>query len=284
MSQAAPIQHITNMFQADDGLHLLEQTWQPAEPPKATLVFVHGFCEHSARYAYVAQKCARRGFAFETFDLRGHGGSEGRRAFVRAFDQYVDDLETFVTRVRERRPNGPYFLVAHSMGGTIASLFVLTKQHDFKGLVLSGAALKVSRFVPPILVHMTGMLAALFPALPTVRLGSGDKIIRDPAAAKRYDDDPYVHHGGAPARTGAELLRAIHHIRSRMQDLQLPLFVLHGTEDTLIEPDSSRQLYARAGAPDKTLNLYDGWYHELLTDACRDQVLSDILQWLETRL
>jgi alpha-beta hydrolase superfamily lysophospholipase len=42
--------------------------------------------------------------------------------------------------------------------------------------------------------------------------------------------------------------------------------------------------HERAGSSDKTLKLYEDHYHDLLNDFGREEVLADIIDWLETRV
>jgi len=138
------VDHSTGTFRASDGTQLFEQWWQPVAETKAVLVIVHGIAEHSGRYAYVANYMGGHGYAVATFDLRGHGHSEGDRAYVRSFDEYLSDLDQFLARVREQEPGKAIFLLGHSMGGTIIALFAITRQPGLAGLILSAAAVKLS--------------------------------------------------------------------------------------------------------------------------------------------
>ena len=95
MDNNQTIQHTSGSFTTADGLSLFEQWWEPAGEYKAMLIIVHGLVEHSGRYAHVAEFFAKRGYSVGTFDLRGHGKSEGKRSLIRSFDNYLDDLGIF---------------------------------------------------------------------------------------------------------------------------------------------------------------------------------------------
>src|SRR5947209_476381 len=113
------------MFDGTGGARLLERWWRPVGDSRAVLVIVHGYGEHSGRYGRVGAQLARQGYAVYMFDLRGHGQSSGERWLVRSFQEYLADLDVFLARVREREPDGPPFLLGHSMGGTLAALYTL---------------------------------------------------------------------------------------------------------------------------------------------------------------
>jgi acylglycerol lipase len=270
------------MFEAADGFQLFERWWTPEGETKAAVVIVHGFAEHSGRYFHVAESLINSGYAVYTFDLRLHGKSGGAKAFVRSFDEYLSDLDVFLDRTRERQPQKPLFLLGHSMGGSISTLFAITRKPDIRGLLLSAAALKMGDDISPILISLSGIIGTILPKLPTVKLDSS-AISRDPKVIESYDNDPLNYRGGTPARTGAEMVRATKIMQERMGEIDLPLLIMHGTEDRLANIDGSRQLQERARSSDKSLKLYEGLYHEILNEPEKDQVMTDIIEWMDAR-
>src|SRR2546422_9400486 len=124
------------------GLKLFLQSWRPAAPPKAVFVIHHGLKDHSGRYAAEAMRLVDGGFAVYAHDMRGHGKSEGRRTFVRAFDEYLDDLTAALAVVREHEPGRPIFLFGHSLGGAVATLLAVTRTLPLEGDALSAPALR----------------------------------------------------------------------------------------------------------------------------------------------
>jgi alpha-beta hydrolase superfamily lysophospholipase len=66
--------------------------------------------------------------------------------------------------------------------------------------------------------------------------------------------------------------------------LTAPLLVVHGAEDALIPVDGSRQLVEVVGSPDVELKIYPGLYHEVFNEPERDQVLNDVVSWINARL
>ena len=268
---------------AADGRQFLERSWRPDGAPRALVAVVHGYAEHSDRYQHVAQRLVASGYAVYAFDLRGHGRSEGRRVLVRAMDEHVADLAAFLARVREREPGLPLYLLGHSMGGTIVTLFLISGHDGVSGAILSGAALQPRRGLSGIISSLFSLLGRLAPRLPLGKLGS-ETISRDPAVVERYDSDPLVYRGRVPAGTVSALIRATRTIDARMEAITLPLLILHGTSDQLTDPDGSRQLYERVRSNDKTLKLYDGLFHEVFNEPEQDEVLADVVAWLDARV
>lgn len=271
-------------FTGSGGLNLFEHWWRPAGESRATVVLVHGLKDHGARYAHVGEWLARRGYAVHALDLRGHGESGGERFFVESFDEYVEDLGAFVQRVRvSGNPSGkPLFLLGHSMGGAVASLFVLDRGPELGGLVLSAPALEPSQGVSPLLIRLSGIVSRLFPHAPVTKVDVR-ALSHLPEVIQAARKDPLSGDRPAPARTGHEILRAMGRIRARAREMSVPMLVLHGTEDRLTNPKGSERLFELASSGDKELKLYEGLYHEILNEPGWERTLGEISSWLDKR-
>lgn len=272
--------HHEDRFTTRDGLSLYEQCWLPEEEPRAAVVVVHGVFEHSGRYTQLADDLNRRGYAVYAMDLRGHGRSEGDRAMIRSFDLYLDDVELFLERVTARQTGKPVFLLGHSMGGAVAALLGITRPPKIRGLILSAPAVSVASGVFPLLRRLAWLASIVWPTLRVTRLGCRF-ISRDPAVVEDFRNDPLVFHDRFPVRTGAEILRAAKRIQTDAERITLPMLIMHGTGDYVTDPQGSRMLVARAHSTDKTLRLYSGLYHEIFSEPERQQVLDDLLAWLD---
>jgi alpha-beta hydrolase superfamily lysophospholipase len=238
--------------------------------------------EHSGRYAAFAESLASRDIAVEALDHRGHGRSEGRRVWVDRFDQYVDDFDHFMSQVQKRHPNKPLFIFGHSLGGTITTLYALERKPRVQGIVLSAPALRPGRNIPAWLHPLGRFLGRYLPHLP-VRKFSGASLSHNVEAVRQFEQDPLDYRGWLPARTAGEILKAIARIRRHSEPFRYALLLLHGTGDRVTHPDGSRSFHQRAASGDKTLRLYEGLYHGLLDETEKEQVLGDILGWIESR-
>lgn len=271
----------TGTLRTADGLTLFTQGWEPTTPPRSVIVIVHGYAEHSSRYSDLATHFVQQGHAVQTYDHRGHGRSAGRRAYVHAFDDYLGDLGAFLDSVRRRFEGVPEFLFGHSMGGAIAALYCLEREMDFQGLILSSAALKTNE--APLLQKLSPIVGRLLPRLPTIGLDNS-MLSRDPAVAQRVEADLLHYLGKMPARTGAEVLRAMQRIDQQMENLTLPLLLIHGTADQITDPAGSMACYERAQSDDKTLGLYPDLYHETFNEPEKEQVIEEITTWIDEHL
>lgn len=271
---ASATEHQQGELEGVGGLQLFWQRWEPAGK-RATIVLAHGASEHSGRYAWTAEELAARGYATWAIDHRGHGRSEGARAYLDRLANAVADLDGLVALAA----GGPLFLLGHSMGGTVALAYALEHQERLDGLVLS-APLAALEAASPLQRIAGQVLSVIAPRLGVVPIDS-TAVSRDPAVVQDYDRDPLNHHGKLPARTVAELAGAIGRFPDEVERLTLPILLLHGSADRLVPPAASEMVNDRASSQDKTIIRYEGLYHELLNEPERERVLGDIADWLD---
>ena len=268
-------------FRTSDGLELFELSWKAQGEAKGAVVIVHGFGEHCARYTHVAEKLAESGYSVHTFDLRGHGRSEGPRGFVRSFENYIKDLELFIGRVRLKERDKPLFLLGHSMGGAIATLFSIKHGDGIDGIILSAALVENPENTSPFFLFVLSLLSKLFPTVGVVDEIKGSDLSRDPGMVERHDSDPLVYHKKMIARQAHEMSRAIKTIKDGSGAISVPILILHGTSDRVTDTKGSEELHESVSSPDKTLKTYEGFHHEIMNEPERERVLSDIISWLD---
>jgi alpha-beta hydrolase superfamily lysophospholipase len=241
------------------------------------MLLVHGIGEHSGRYDHIGRRFAKAGIDVVAIDLPGFGGSGGRRAYIRAFDDYVDDVTDQLAEVR--RLGLPTVLYGHSMGGLVSLLVVLQHrcpQPDL--LVLSGPALRAG--IPRVLELVTPIAARLAPILPVPSPIKGDVLATDPAVAEAYFADVANVFVTTPA-LGAELLRASRWARAHLSDLDVPTLVLHGGIDRLVPTACSEELGALPGVERRVL---EGLCHEIHNEPGNEQLVDEIVTWIDAHL
>lgn len=270
------------VFTTADNFDIFERTW-PCKDAKGVVIITHGIAEHSGRYGHVAQALVDAGYTAIGFDLRGHGKSSGMRNYVNSFQDYLSDLREVLNRAKNSYPDLPIFLFGHSMGGGIVTLFAIERNPDVKGILLTGPSVKVSEDISPFLQKISGVLSALLPKLPAVKLDSSD-ISKDPEVVKAYDEDPLNYRGGILARTASELLNATKIITEHSKVIDHPILIMHGSDDKLAEVVGSEMLFKNVSSEDKTLKIYEGLYHEILNEPEQDEVLADIINWLDNHI
>jgi alpha-beta hydrolase superfamily lysophospholipase len=254
----------------------------PDGDSRGTVVIAHGINEHGGRYTHVAERLVRDGWLVAALDHRGHGLSGGRRAAVERFDDWVTDLDGYIRGVLTDAPR-PLFLLGHSLGGLIATVYALRHQDALDGLILSAPSVMPPPNMSPATLRAGRFLSRWASNLPVMSLRL-DAVSRDPAVVQAYRDDPLVHLGKVRARTGTEVLRAIDEVQGGISRLRLPLLTLQGTVDLLVDPGSARWVDGHASSADHTLRVYDGLYHEVFNEPERDTVLDDVVGWLNAHV
>lgn len=263
------------------GLKMFVRSWRPAGTPHAVVAIVHGENSHSGYYEWAGEQLAMRGLCAYAIDLHGRGRSEGERFYVQRMSDYVEDVDMLVQLVKVREPKLPVFLLGHGGGGVISATYVLQRQAELSGFICESLAFELAG--PSFLMGAMKGASMLAPHLKVLRL-KNELFSRDPRVLKQMNDDPLIKNERQPTRTMAELARADRRLSRDFKKIALPLLILHGTADKAAKPHGSTTFFERAGSPDKTLRFYDGRLHDLLGDYGREQVLGDILEWIEPRL
>ena len=198
------------------------------------------------------------------------------------FADYVDALSTVIGQARERWPSLHLVLLGHSMGGLIALDLAVRQTIPLEGLVLSAPA-ACPREVSTFTLAVGRALSRVAPNTGVLRLPL-NRISRDPAVVDAYNNDPLVFRTPIRARLGAEMLDAMDRVDAGLPSLRVPLLVMQGTADGLVDPGCGPHVYDRAGSIDKTLKMYDGLWHEIFNEPEREHVLDDLTAWLGTHL
>lgn len=275
--------HSTGSFIARGGVTVFTQTWRPEAPPRARVVLVHGFGEHSGRYTHVAEALTAAGYVVATYDQRGHGRSGGPRALVRDMPSLAHDLSLFREELADTADGAlPQVLLGHSMGGAVVLEHLAGDHAPVEAVVLSAPYVRNAAEVPGVLRTLAPILGRFLPTAPTQGLPA-ETVSRDPAVVRAYEDDPLVFHGKIPAATGATLLQFEDRIMRRVGAITEPTLVVHGTADQLADPAGSRRLADELGGQVE-LKLYEGLYHEVFNEPEQERVLADVTGYLLARL
>jgi len=277
------MQHQDGYFEGVKKSKIYYQCWLPEDDPKAVLLVVHGLAEHSGRYMNVVDYFVPRGYAIYGIDHFGHGKSDGDRVFVERFDDFIQTLKIFTDMVHGWQPGLPIYLVGHSLGGLISAGYLLEYQGDVKGAVLSGPGVKVPDDTSSVTLIAAKVMSLLAPKSGVIQLDAG-AISKDPAVVEAYVNDPLVYTGKITARLGAGMLSTMQSVTDQAARISLPLLIVQGGADALVDPSGAQMLYDRVSSEDKTLKIYEGLYHEVLNEPEREQVLGDIESWLEAHL
>jgi alpha-beta hydrolase superfamily lysophospholipase len=270
-------------FNGVGDVRIVYDVWAPEGDPRGVVVLSHGFGEHARRYDHVAERFGRDGLVTYALDHRGHGRSGGKRVLVKDISEYTRDFDTLVGIATQEHPGVTRIVLGHSMGGGIVFSYGVEHPDDYDLMVLSGPAVAAQTAVSPLLAWLAKTLGAVAPGLPVQQLDAG-AVSRDPAVVNAYNTDPLVHHGKVPAGLARALLLVGETMPQRAASLTAPLLVVHGSEDRLIPEIGSHQLVDAVASSDVELKVYPGLYHEVFNEPEQEQVLDDVVSWINARL
>ncbi len=270
-------------FDGVDDVRIVYDVWTPDTAPRAVVILAHGLGEHARRYDHVAARFGREGLITYALDHRGHGRSGGKRVLVKDISEYTSDFDTLVGIAAKEHPGLTRIVLGHSMGGGIVFAYGVEHPDDYDLMVLSGPAVAAQLAVSPLLGWVAKTMGTIAPGLPLQALDAS-AVSRDPAVVNAYNTDPLVYHGKIPGGVARALLVVGETMPQRAPSLTAPLLVVHGSDDKLIPVEGSRQLVEAVGSSDVELKIYPGLYHEVFNEPEQQQVLDDVVSWVNARL
>lgn len=263
------------------GLKIFVRSWRPSGQARAVVVICHGFNSHSGYFTWVAEQLTADGLAVYALDLRGRGRSDGERFFVEKFADYLSDIGTLMALAKSREPGLPVFLLGHSAGGVISSVYTLEHQSELAGFICESFAFQVP--APDFALAVLKGLSHVAPHAHVLKLNNED-FSRDPDVVRTMNEDPLIANEVQPTLTVAEMVRADERLKREFPLFKLPVLILHGTLDKATKPSGSQLFYDKAGSTDKTLKLYEGYYHDLLNDVGKERVMADVKGWINAHV
>lgn len=232
-----------------DGTQLYGRLEQ-AEDAVASVVIVHGLCEHQGRYDSVAEKLLAAGISVCRFDHRGHGRSGGTQTYYSSHMEMLEDIDAFVELARKEWPEQKLFILGHSLGGFGTAAYGTAYPGKATGYLLSGAATwdstgsfaSVPQFADPMQYRENGL---------------AENISRDPRVVQSYKEDPLV-----ARRVSFGLYQAIARgqqwMKANVGAFTDPVLLMHGAKDLLVSEADSRAFFGAIASQDKSLHMFNG--------------------------
>jgi lysophospholipase len=267
------------IFASKDGTRLFWRQALPVGEPKAWLGVVHGYGDHSGRYAQPIDAFVKQGFAVLAFDYRGHGKAEGARADVGVWDDYVDDMRAFFSRLVDAARGMPVFIVAHSHGALITTHFMAHAPAELKGAVLSAPFYALAFDPPPLKLLGAKLIKGLMPGLKIGNELKPEQLSRDVAWQEETKRDPLYLHTTTP-RWFFECQAAQQRLSGLGPRLTVPVLMVAGSADPIASTAAAKAFFETMGSPDKTFKEYPDCRHEVLMELGREQVWADISSWI----
>jgi alpha-beta hydrolase superfamily lysophospholipase len=264
--------------------------WDPAGAPRGIVQLTHGMGEHLLRYEPLAEDLTAAGFVVVGQDHRGHGASAADSQWGSlgpgGWDELVRDIGRLGDRIRDDVPGVPLVLLGHSMGSFAAQQYVLDHADELAGLVLTGTA-ALDLLEPALDLDVPMDLSAFNAPFAPARTDY-DWLSRDPDQVDAYVADARCGFG-LSAADGKQMFVSARQLTDpeRLAGLRadLPVYVAVGDQDPvngqLALVHGLVQRLRDAGLEDLTLRVYEGARHEVFNETNRDEVVADLLAWLD---
>ncbi len=290
-----------------DGVSLAIYKWLPKTEIRAVIHIVHGMAEHALRYSEFAEEAAEKCFAVYASDNRGHGktAENGIRGFLAEKDGFfrvVEDQKEINSEIKKNHPNIPVVILGHSFGSFITQRYIEKYSDSISACILSGSSgpklgLGVGLRLTNLITLVTGRkkLSMILTSLSFGAFNEGvenpktpfDWLSRDENEVQKYIDDELC---GFVCTAGffQDMLQGlkITHRRAEMAKIsrKLPILIASGDKDPVSNYGKSvkdlYRIYKENGIETVELKLYEGARHEILNEINKEEVKSDIFNFL----
>lgn len=273
------MKHTEFKFRTFDGLQLFGQSWQPEDQSRAVVCLIHGLGEHSGRYAHVADSLTQAGYTLISFDLRGHGRSEGQLGHSPSYEALLNDIDFLLGEAEQHFSQLPRFLYGHSLGGNLVLNYVLRRKPELKGVVTTGPWIRLAFELPAFKVILVKVTNQIWPSFSQISGLDTKAISRDPEVVRAFENDPLVHYH-ISARMFISIYQAGQWVLEHASELPIPLLLMHGGDDKLSSVEASRE-FADKITKNCTLKIWDGLYHEIHNEPEKEEVFKFLIDWLD---
>jgi len=270
------------MFKTDDNLNLYFRGYKNKNTAR-WMIIVHGHGEHSGRYEKFAEILRDEGVSIASYDARGTGRSEGREVYVNTFEEYIQDLTTFVEFARNRWSIKERFvLFGHSLGGLAALHWALRHPETIQTLILSSPCLGLR--IPAHLSILNKTLNCIAPFYVYKDPVYPPYLSHDLEEVERYKNDPYVKR-----KITVRLLDEMINYAAKIQKmqhmtLQCPFYVLMAGKEKVVNPAVTLKIYDRVSAPRKNLRCFEDFYHEIFNEQEQSRAFDALKESLQDSL
>ena len=238
--------------------------WAAAEP-RAAVLFLHGFGEHTGLYHRYGFALNAAGIDLWAVDQFGHGLSPGQRGDFGSIENSSALADSLTELAEQQRPGIPLLAQGHSFGAIVTLFRLLDRKDRYRGAVISGAPLVP---IPELLDADTSF--ELDPGLLSSDPFYVDSLVNDPLAFVDAD-------GATLAR---ELDRGWDRFGLDLPSLSVPTLAVHGVNDP-IAPIGAVRAYAEQI---EALQLVEfaGARHDILNETVHRDVASAIVEFVHS--
>ncbi len=299
----------TFTLQTPDGVELFCYKWEPTGAPKAIVQIAHGAAEHAERYDRFANFLTGHGFVVYADNHRGHYKTvpnleNAGQVSADSWNGMVRDLKLLTDHAQQENPDLPLFFFGHSMGSMLGQHYAQEYGEELKGLVLSGPLGGLEGIDQLVAATeqasaaggrdaMSELFIGMFASFnePFEQRTGFEWLSRDADEVQKYVDDPW---SGFPFSNGLveDFIKGGQHLWNPANEqkipTELPILTITGDQDPASGGgETVRGLVARYkanGVTDITEIYYPDARHEVLNETNRDQVMQDVVDWLNQQL
>lgn len=302
-------------FKSKEGTSIYTYKWLPEEKVKikGIVQIAHGMAETAARYERFAQRLTESGYIVYINDHRGHGKTAktlenvGYLANEDGFKWLVEDVHQLSQIAKEENYGLPLFLLGHSMGSFVTQRYIQLYGNELKGAILSGSngkqgvMIKMAMIVAKNEIKKNGRRAKS-EKLNKMSFGNYnnnfkpirtefDWLSRDEKEVDKYIDDPFcgtVFTGGFfyDFLTGLKEIENNSNINNVPKDL--PIYIFSGDKDPVGNQGKGiiklYNTYKKFDIKNVNYKLYKDGRHEMLNETNREEVMKDVIYWLDSHL
>ncbi len=289
-----------NTFTNPEGLKFNYYIATP-DNPRAAVVIVHGMGEFFGKYREYIWYLFKAGYKVFFLEQRGHGYSEGKSPeldviYIDKYDSYVSDLNCFIeTAVKPQAKGLKLYMIAHSMGGCIGTLYLESHPDAFRAAILSSPMLKMKgadyspavKTLIGIYAKLTGKTKKLAPNQkhfsPTPKF-EGCSALSRARFDYQFDQrvaDPHYQMSAASFGWAVASMKATDKVIKNASKITLPVTVMTAGQDHLIDPAGYEAF--RAKVPQAVFHPYENSRHEIFNadDDSRKRYFADVLDTLD---
>tara|TARA_B100001179_G_scaffold132716_1_gene95238 strand:+ start:17 stop:850 length:834 start_codon:yes stop_codon:yes gene_type:complete len=262
-------QHFENIISNKKNIFI--RSWPSNNDPTYNIIIIHGLGEHSGRYKEFASFFIKKNIGVFSFDLIGHGKSDGLKGHISNIKDFTDSIEEVLIQVRKRFINTPIIIFGHSLGGCLALNYLIErKSKEISLAIISSAWIETEIQIPKYLLIIQRVIHTLFPKIRlSNRLDTKD-LSKDIKIVDKYKNDPLVH-DRISLNLLSEINKTIEKIKNKDYNIEIPVLIIHGKKDKIISYKGSELINKKI--KDSKLKLYDNVYHEPHNDNEKKEIL-----------
>jgi len=224
-SACVPVQNSPVTLRTLDGLHLAATLVVPDGQPDGAVVLVHGggvTREEGGFFTRLAARLSDAGVTSLRFDLRGHGESEGSQEEL-TLATILNDIRVALAHLRDTTDARQVSLVGASFAGGICAYYAAKRQGELDRLVL-----------------LNPQLDYKWRTIDSRPYWSGDYL--DDEVARQLDQQGFIQFTPT-LRHGRPLLNEVFwfEVLPALAAVRAPTLVVHGTKDSFVPVESSRE-------------------------------------------